>query len=50
MSDKTWKDGLRDGRSGRDSNPPPKPIFQPTQPDRDDYRDGYAKGEKDANK
>ena len=50
MSRKTWEDGYRDGKSGRDFDPPAKPIFEPTAPDRYDYKDGYEKGEKDSEK
>jgi hypothetical protein len=47
MSRKTWEDGYKDGHVGRDSETPPKPIFDPEAKDRYDYKYGYEKGERD---
>jgi hypothetical protein len=47
MSRETWEDGYKDGHVGRDSDAPSKSPFDPYAKDRYDYKDGYAKGEKD---
>jgi hypothetical protein len=49
MPNKDYQKGYDDGTVGR-SEPPPKPILEPHQDARDDYRRGNEDGKKDSKK